>query len=155
MSVNPIPEGYHTVTPYLTVDDAAAAIEFYARAFGATERMRMSAPDGSVAHAAVQIGDSVIMLSDPFPQASTKPPKALGGTSVAIALYVEDTDAVFQRAVSAGASATTAPVDMFWGERYAQVNDPFGHVWSIATHTEDLSAEEVAERGRKAMAEMG
>ncbi|MEA2320420.1 MAG: PhnB protein [Solirubrobacteraceae bacterium] len=154
MSVNPVPEGHHTVTPYLAVDDAAAAIEFYGRAFGATEQGRMTGPDGSVAHASIQIGDSRVMLSDPYPQGSARPPKQLGGTTCVMFLYVEDTDAFYRRAVDAGATATMPPDDMFWGDRFAQVGDPFGHVWQIATHKEDLSAEEMAERGRQAMAQM-
>jgi PhnB protein len=154
MSVNPVPEGFHTVTPYLAVDDAAAAIDFYSRAFGAKEEGRMPAPDGRIAHAVIVIGDSRIMLADPFPQSTTKPPKELGGTTAALFVYVDDTDAVFQRAVDAGASPTMAPDDMFWGDRLAEVADPFGHAWQIATHKEDLSAEEVAERGRKAMSSM-
>ncbi|MEA2229282.1 MAG: PhnB protein [Solirubrobacteraceae bacterium] len=154
MSVNPVPQGFHTVTPYLAVDDAAAAIEFYARAFGATERGRMTGPDGSIAHASIQVGDSTLMLSDPYPQGSAKPPKQLGGTTCVIFLYVEDTDALYQRAVDAGATATMPPDDMFWGDRFAQVGDPFGHVWQIATHKEDLTEEEMAERGRQAMAQM-
>jgi uncharacterized glyoxalase superfamily protein PhnB len=144
----------HTLSPYLAVDDAAAAIKFYVRAFGAKELSRMPAPDGSIAHASIQVGDSIIMLADPFPQATAKPPTELGGTSVALFMYVEDTDAVFKQAVDAGATPTMPPEDMFWGDRFAQVGDPFGHVWQIATHKEDLSAEEMAERGRQAMAQM-
>lgn len=151
MPVNPIPEGFHTVTPYIVVDDAAAAIDFYGRAFGATDRGRMSMPDGRVAHATIQIGDSMIMLSDPFEQGSTRPPKELGGTSSALFLYVGDVDAVFKQAVDAGATAAMPPDDMFWGDRFGQLSDPFGHVWQIATHKEDLTEEEMAERGRKAM----
>jgi PhnB protein len=154
MSVNPIPEGFHSVSPYLAVDDASAAIDFYVRAFGAQERMRMPMPDGKVAHASIMVGDSIVMLSDPFPQAIAKSPTKLGGTSVVMSLYVEDTDAVFKQAVDAGATATMQPDDMFWGDRSAQVTDPFGHVWQIATQREELTAEEVAERGRKAMTEM-
>jgi uncharacterized glyoxalase superfamily protein PhnB len=154
MSVNPIPEGMHTVSPYLAVDDAAAAIEFYARAFGAQELSRMPAPDGTIGHASIQIGDSIIMLADPFPQATARPPKELGGTSAALFMYVEDTDAAFKQAVAAGATPSMEPADMFWGDRFAQVSDPFGHSWQIATHQEDLTDEEVAERGRKAMSDM-
>jgi PhnB protein len=154
MSVNPIPEGFRTVTPYLALDDAASAIEFYGRAFGAKELERMPAPDGSIAHATIQVGDSPIMLSDPFPQSSAKPPTKLGGTSAVVFLYVEDVDALFKQAVDAGATPTMEPEDMFWGDRFSQVGDPFGHIWQIATHTEDLTDEEIAERGRKAMAEM-
>jgi PhnB protein len=143
------------VTPYLAVDDAAAALDFYSRAFGAKEQSRMASPDGRIAHASIRIGDSMIMLSDPFPQATTKPPKELGGTTAAVFLYVEDTDAFFEQAVAAGATATMPPADMFWGDRFAQVGDPFGHAWQIATHKEDLSDAEVAERAREAMAGTG
>lgn len=154
MATKPIPEGYHTVTPYLAVDDAAQAIEYYKKAFGAKERVRMEAPDGKIGHAEVEIGDSVVMLSDPFPQASTKPPKELGGTSVSVFMYVEDVDAVVQQAVDAGATVTMEVADQFWGDRFGTVTDPFGHSWSIATHIEDLTPEEIAERGKAAMAAM-
>jgi uncharacterized glyoxalase superfamily protein PhnB len=154
MAVNPIPEGMHTVSPYLAVDDAAAAIDFYVRAFGAKELSRMPAPDGKIGHASIQIGDSIVMFADPFPQATARPPKELGGTSVSLMMYVEDADAVFKQAVDAGATPQMEPDDMFWGDRLAQVGDPFGHSWQIATHKEDLSDEEVAERGRKFMAGM-
>jgi PhnB protein len=154
MPVKPVPEGYHTVTPYLTVDDAAKAIEFYKDAFGATERVRMNAPDGKVGHAELEIGDSLIMLSDPFPQASTKSPKELGGTSSSVFLYVEDVDAVVKQATNAGASITMEVADQFWGDRFGSVADPFGHIWSIATHVEDLTPEEITERSKAAMAEM-
>jgi PhnB protein len=155
MSTKPIPEGYHTVTPYLAVDDAASAIEFYKRAFGATERSRMDGPDGKVAHAEIQIGDSIIMTSDPFPQGQHKPPKELGGSSVGIFLYVEDVDSVVQDAVDAGATITMPVENMFWGDRFGQVSDPFGHIWQIATHVEDVSPEDMAERAKEAMASMG
>ena len=151
---DPIPTGYRTVTPYLAVDDARGAIDFYTRAFGAEEHERMDAPDGSVAHASVRIGDSLVMLSDPFPQGSAKAPKELGGTSTVIFLYVEDTDAAYRRAVDAGATGSMPPEDMFWGDRFAQVEDPFGHVWQIATHIEDVSPEEIAERARNALPDM-
>jgi PhnB protein len=154
MAVKPIPEGYHTVTPYLAVDDASAAIEFYKQAFGATERMRMPAPNGKIGHAELQIGDSLIMLSDPFPQSTTRPPKELGGTTSGVFLYVEDVDAAFQHAVAAGGTVAMEPADMFWGDRFGSLIDPFGHHWSLATHKEDLTEEEIAERGQAAMAEM-
>jgi PhnB protein len=154
MSVDPIPAGFRNVTPYLAVDDAAAAIEFYGRAFGAEEHSRMPAPDGTIAHAAIRVGDSMIMLSDPYPMSTAKPPKQLGGTSVVVFLYVEDTDAAYKRAVDAGATPTMPPDDMFWGDRFAQVDDPFGHVWQLATHKEDLTDEEVMRRAREAMAAM-
>ena len=155
MGTKPIPEGYTTVTPYLAVDDAAKAIEFYKRAFGATERSRMAGPDGKVAHAEIEIGDSVIMTSDPFPQSTIKPPKEVGGTSAAVFLYVEDVDSVVQDAADAGATITMPVEDMFWGDRFGQVQDPFGHVWQIATHVEDVSREDMEKRAQEAMASMG
>ena len=154
MPVKPIPEGYATLTAYLAVANASEAIEFYEHAFGAKERVRMDAPNDTIGHAELEIGDSLIMLSDPFPQSNTKPPKELGGTSASILMYVEDVDAAYKQAVDAGATSTMEPDDQFWGDRMAQVTDPFGHVWQIATHKEDLSDEEIAERGRKAMAGM-
>jgi PhnB protein len=154
MPPKPIPEGYHALTPYLAVDDAARAIEFYQRAFGATERGTMQGPDGKIAHAELQIADSVLMLSDPFPQSSCRPPKELGGTSIGVFLYVEDVDSVIQRALDAGAELTTPAEDMFWGDRFGTVTDPFGHVWQIATRKQDLSPEEIMERGKEAMAGM-
>ena len=154
MATQPIPEGYHTVTPYLAVDDATEAIEYYTKAFGAKERVRMETPDGKVGHAELQIGDSLVMLSDPFPQASTKPPNELGGTSVSVFMYVEDVDAVVKQAVDAGAIVTMEVADQFWGDRFGSVKDPFGHLWSIATHVEDVPPEEMAERAKAAMAAM-
>jgi|ERR671923_406423 PhnB protein len=155
MAAKPIPEGYHTVSPYLAVESAAEAIEFYKKAFGAKERVRMDAPGGGIAHAEVEIGDSVVMLSDPFPQASTRPPKELGGTSASVMMYVEDVDAVVKQAVDAGATVLMEVADQFWGDRFGTIQDPFGHSWSISTHVEDLTPEEIAERGKAAMAEMG
>ena len=154
MATQPIPEGYHTVTPYLAVDDATEAIEYYTKAFGAKERVRMETPDGKVGHAELEIGDSLVMLSDPFPQASTKPPNELGGTSVSVFMYVEDVDAVVKQAVDAGAKVTMEVADQFWGDRFGSVKDPFGHLWSIATHVEDVPPEEMAERAKVAMAAM-
>jgi PhnB protein len=155
MATKPIPEGYHTVTPYLAVADAARAIEYYTRAFGAKEVGRMEGPEGTIAHAELEIGDSRIMLSDPFPQASTRSPKELGGTSASVFMYVEDVDAVVKQAVDAGATVTMEVADQFWGDRFGTITDPFGHVWSIATHVEDVSPEEMAERAKAAMAAMG
>jgi PhnB protein len=152
MATKPIPDGYHTVSPYLAVEDAARAIEYYTRAFGAKELMRMDAPGGKIGHAELELGDSRILLSDPFPQASTQPPTALGGTSASMFLYVEDVDAVVKRAVDAGASVTMEVADQFWGDRFGTITDPFGHVWSIATHVEDVPPEEMAERAKAAMA---
>jgi len=151
----PIPEGYHTLNTYIAVDDAAAAIDFYQRALGALERFRMPTPEGKVGHAELQIGDSMVMLSDAFPQSTTKPPKQLGGTSAAMLVYVDDVDAVVQQAVDAGATLATPVQDMFWGDRFGQVTDPFGHQWQIATHVEDVPPDEMAERAKKAMADMG
>jgi PhnB protein len=154
MTGQPVPEGYHTITPYLPVDDAAAAIDFYQRAFGAKERARMPGPDGKIAHAEIEIGNSVVMVSDPFPQATARPPKELGGTSAGIFMYVENVDEIFRRAVDAGASPTMEPDDMFWGDRFGSVTDPFGHAWQIATHVEDVPPEEMVERAKTAMAAM-
>jgi PhnB protein len=154
MAVKPIPEGYHTLSPYLAVEDADQAIDYYTKAFGARERVRMEAPGGAVGHAELEIGDSVVMLSDPFPQSSTKPPKELGGSSVSVFMYVEDVDAVVKQAVDAGATVLMEVEDQFWGDRFGTVQDPFGHSWSIATHVEDVPPEEMAERAKAAMAEM-
>ena len=154
MATQPIPEGYSTISPYLAVDDAAEAIEYYKKAFGAEETERMEAPGGKIGHAELKIGDSHVMLSDPFPQASTTPPKELGGTSASIFMYVEDVDAVVQKAVEAGATVTMEVEDQFWGDRFGSITDPFGHNWSIATHIEDLTPEEIEERGKAAMAAM-
>jgi PhnB protein len=155
MAVQPIPEGYSTIAPYLSLDDASAAIEFYKQAFGATERMRMPAGDsGKIGHAELQIGESVVMLSDMFDQSSGKTPKDAGGTTVSLFMYTEDVDAAFKRAVDAGAESSQEPEDMFWGDRYASVVDPFGHRWLMATHVEDVPPEEMRERAEKAMAGM-
>jgi PhnB protein len=152
MAVQPVPEGYHTVTPYLTVDDAAAAIEYYKQAFGAEERVRMNAPDGRIGHAELEIGDSLVMLSDALPQFTARPPKELGGTTGAVFLYVEDVDAVTKQAVEAGGTVEMEVADQFWGDRFGSITDPFGHLWSIATHVEDVPPEEMAERAKAAMA---
>ncbi|MBA2460774.1 MAG: VOC family protein [Actinobacteria bacterium] len=154
MAVSPIPEGYHSVSPALAVDGAAEAIEFYKRAFGAKERFSMPGPEGMIAHAELQIGDSVVMLSDPFPHSTVRPPRELGGTSVGIFVYVEDVDAVFEQAVNEGATVTMALEDMFWGDRFGSVTDPYGHSWSFATHVEDVPPEEMEERSKQAMAAM-
>jgi PhnB protein len=154
MGVKPIPEGYHTATPYLAVDDAAEALEYYKKAFGAKERGRMETPDGKIGHAEIQIGDSIVMLSDPLPQAATRTPKELGGTSASVFVYVEDVDSFVQKAVDAGATITMEVSDQFWGDRFGTIADPFGHVWSVATHIEDVPPEEMAERAKAAMAGM-
>jgi PhnB protein len=150
----PIPAGYHTITPYLTLDEATDAIEFYKDAFGAEELMRMEAPGGKIGHAELKIGDSILMISDSFPQATTRPPSELGGTTAGVFLYVEDVDSVVNRAVTAGAQVTQEVDDMFWGDRFGSVKDPFGHVWSIATHVKDLTPEEIAEGAKQAMGAM-
>ena len=154
MATKPIPEGHHSVTPYLAVEDAAKAIEYYKKAFGANERMRMETPDGKIGHAELEIGDSLVMLSDPFPQSTVRPPKELGGTSAGVFLYVEDVDAVVRQAVEAGATITMEVADQFWGDRFGSIKDPFGHSWSLATHVEDVPPEEMAERAKAAMAAM-
>ena len=154
MSVKPIPEGYNTLSVHLAVDDASKAIDYYKQAFGAKERFRMDAPDGKIGHAELEIGDSLLMLSDPFPQSSVRPPKEVGGTSASVFMYVDDVDAVVKQAVDAGATVTMEVDDQFWGDRFGTITDPFGHVWSIATHVEDVSPEDMAERAKEAMAAM-
>ena len=154
MAVRPIPEGYHSLTPYLVVEDASKAIEFYKEAFGAEEVVRMPGPDGKIAHAELQFGDSKLMLSDPFPQSDVQPPTQRGGPTASVFMYVEDVDATFEQAQRGGANVVSELEDMFWGDRFGTLSDPFGHVWSIATHKEDLSEEEMAERSKTAMAEM-
>jgi PhnB protein len=149
---NPVPEGFHMITPFLSIDRAAEAIEFYKRAFGAQERGVMPAPDGKIAHAALQIGDSMLMLSDMFPQSTGKTPEQVGGTTIDLFLYVEDVDEVFKQAVDAGAKPTQEPENQFWGDRWGRVTDPFGHVWQIATHVEDVSEAELQKRAQEAMA---
>ena len=151
----PIPEGYHSVTPYLTVNDAARAIDFYKQAFSAKEVMRMDGPPGKIGHAELKIGDSRLMLADEMPGTSCRSPQSLGGTTAGIFLYVEDVDSVYKQAVSAGAKAEMPPSDMFWGDRFGKLMDPFGHSWSLATHIEDVAPDEMARRGKEAMAKMG
>jgi PhnB protein len=153
--VKPIPEGYHSVTPYLAVREAKRAIDFYQRAFGAKEVMRMDGPPGKIAHAELRIGDSMIMLSDEVPGSGCQSPQSLGGSTVNVFLYVEDVDALFNQAVSAGAKVETPLADMFWGDRYGKLSDPFGHSWSVATHKENVAPEEMAKRAKEAMAKMG
>lgn len=145
-TVQAIPDGYPQVTPYLCVDGAAAAIDFYSRVFGATERMRMGGPDGKVGHAELQIGSGLVMLADEFPDMGQRSPKALGGSPVTVSLYVEDVDAVFARALEAGATEVRPVTDQFYGDRVGQFSDPWGHLWSVATHVEDVSPEEMAQR---------
>ena len=153
--VAPIPAGYHTATPYLTVRGAADAIEFYKKAFGAKEIMRLPVPGGALGHAEIRIGDSMVMLSDEFPTSATKPPAALGGTTGYVLLYVRDVDRAFEQAVAAGARVTMPLADMFWGDRFGTLVDPFGHAWGLATHREDVPPKEMAKRAQAAMAQMG
>ncbi len=155
-AVKPVPEGYHTVTAQLTVKDGAKAIEFYKKAFGAQEIFRMASPDGRIAHAELKIGDSIVFLNDEFPEmpGASRSPQSLGGTTGGINLYVEDVDSLFNRSVQAGATQFMPVADMFWGDRFGAVTDPFGHRWSILTHKEDLSAEEVEQRAKAFYAQM-
>ena len=156
MPVKPIPDGYHTLTPYLCVRDSGAAIDFYKKAFGAEERCRMPGPGGQgIMHAEIKIGDSIVMLSDEMPDWGHLGPQSIGNTPVTIHVFVADVDAAIARAESHGAKVTQPPTDMFWGDRYGKIQDPFGHNWSIATHIEDVSPEQMGERASKAFAEWG
>ena len=156
MAVKRVPEGYHRVTPHLVVRNAAAAIEFYKKAFGAVEIMRAPGPDGkSIMHAELQIGDSRVFLNDEFPDMGALSPLAFKGTSITLHLYVEDADKQFKQAVDAGAEVLMPLADQFWGDRYGIVKDSFGHQWSIGSHIEDLTLEQKNERACKAMAQMG
>jgi PhnB protein len=148
--VNPIPDGYPRVSPYLIIDGASAAIDFYSKVFGATERVRMPDPDGRIGHAELQLGDSVIMLADEYPEMGIRGPKAVGGTPVTISVYVEDVDGVFDRAVELGAKALRQVEDQFYGDRSGQFEDPFGHRWSVASHIEDVPPDEMAKRAAEA-----
>jgi PhnB protein len=149
--IKPVPEGYHTLTPHLVVKGAGQAIEFYKKAFGAEEILRMPGPDGkSIMHAEIRIGDSRLFLVDEFPEMGTRGPLGIGGTPVTIHVYVEDVDTVFNRAVAAGAQVRMPLEDAFWGDRYGQVTDPFGHRWSLATRKEDLTPEEISQRAQAA-----
>ncbi len=150
-NVKPVPEGYRTITPYLYVRGAAKALDFYKRAFGAVEKVRMPGPGGSIMHAEIRIGDSMLMLGDENPERGVKSPQAYGGPTGAIFLYVDDVDAWFKRAVGAGATAKVPPTDMFWGDRYGTLVDPFGHEWGLATHKEDLTPQQMEERRKAAM----
>jgi PhnB protein len=148
--VKPIPDGYPRVTPYLIVDGASAAIDFYTSVLGATERMRMPAPEDKVGHAELEVGDSVIMLADESPEMDAHSPTAVGGTPVSLHVYVDDAESVFERAVQAGAKALRPVEDRFYGDRTGSFEDPFGHRWHVATHVEDVPSDEMAKR----MAEM-
>ena len=154
--VQAVPAGYHTVTPYLTVNDGAGALEFYKRAFGARETERMPGPGGKLMHAELRIGDSVVMLSDEFPGMSTcRAPKSLGGTTGSIFLYLPDVDPAFRKAVDAGCKVLMPLTNMFWGDRFGKLEDPFGNQWTMATHVEDVTPDEMRRRAADAMARMG
>ena len=155
MPVKPIPQGFHSATPYLTLNDAGRAIDFYKRAFGAQEMTRMKGPDGKIGHAEIKIGDSIIMLADEMPSSGSRSPQSLGGTTTGIFLYVENVDTVFNQAVSAGAKVEAPVADMFWGDRYGRLKDPFGHSWSVATHKEDVAPAEMSKRMQEFAAKMG
>ena len=146
MPVKAIPDGYNSLTPYLVCKGAAKAIEFYAKAFGAQEVVRMPGPNGQVMHAEVKIGDSMLMLADENTERGHLSPGSIGGTAVSIMFYTDDVDAVFKRALGLGATTETPPADMFWGDRMGNLTDPFGHNWAIATHKEDVSPEEMQKR---------
>ncbi len=149
MSVKPIPDGYHTATPCLIIRGAADAIEFYQRAFGATELFRFPMPDGKIGHAEIKIGDSPIMLADEYPSGYNSP-QTLGGSPVSLMIYVEDVDNVFNQAVAAGATVKEAVSDKFYGDRIGTLTDPFGHIWHVSTHKEDVSIEEMQKRAQAA-----
>jgi PhnB protein len=148
--VNPIPDGYHSVTPYLVVNDGARALEFYKQAFGATEVFRMEGPDGKIGHAEIKIGNSHVMLADEHPEMGARSPQAFGGSPVSLMLYVEDVDATVGQAVEAGAKLTRPVANQFYGDRTGGVTDPFGHVWYVATHVEDVPFEELQKRAAAA-----
>lgn len=144
--VNPIPADYAGITPYLSVKGAAAAIEFYKKAFGATELMRLPGPDETLGHAEIKIGDALVMLADEYPDYGNLSPKTFGGSSVRLHMYVEDVDAFFERAVAAGAKVLLPVADQFYGDRSGRLEDPFGHVWLVSTHVEDVTPEECERR---------
>ncbi|HZI49960.1 MAG TPA: VOC family protein [Pyrinomonadaceae bacterium] len=152
MSVKPIPEGYHSVTPYLIVRGAAAAIDYYTKAFGAKELFRFPAPDGKIGHAEIKIGDAPIMIADEYPDMGYNGPQSLGGSPVSLMIYVEDVDTVFNRAVESGGTVKEALQDKFYGDRIGTLVDPFGHIWHVATHKEDVSMEEMERRAKAAHA---
>ena len=151
MPVSPIPEGYHSVTPYLVMKNAAAAIEFYKEAFGAVELLRMAAPGGKIGHAEIKIGDSPVMLADEYPDMGFKGPESLGGTPVSLMIYVDDVDKIYPQAIAAGGKEVRPLQNQFYGDRSGTLTDPFGHVWTISTHVEDVSEEELAKRAEAAM----
>ncbi len=147
----PIPKGYRALTPVLVVDNAVEAIAFYKNAFGAKQKSVMTGPDGKIMHAEIQIGDSMLMLSDEFPQMGSKSPKTLGGTASGVMVYTKNVDKLFDQALKAGASVLMPVTDMFWGDRYGKVADPYGHIWDLATHKEDLTSKQMAKRAAAAM----
>src|SRR3954447_7770547 len=151
MAVKPIPDGYHSVTPYLIVKGAAAAIDFYKKAFAASEALRMEAPGGKIGHAEIKIGNSVVMLADEYPDMGFRSPQSLGGSGVTLMIYVEQVDTVFQRAIAAGGKEVHPLKNQFYGDRSGTIQDPFGHVWTIATHVEDIAPEEMRKRAEEAM----
>lgn len=151
MATQSIPAGYHSVTPYLIIKGAAAAIDFYKRAFGAAELMRMESPDGRIGHAEIKIGDSAIMLADEYPEMGFRSPQSLGGAGVSLMVYLDDVDVVFDRAIGAGARELQPVKDQFYGDRSGTLQDPFGHLWTIATHMEDVPAEEMERRSQEYM----
>lgn len=151
-NVNPIPQGYHTVTPYLVVRNGHRALDYYQQAFGATDVKVMNGPGDKIGHAEFKIGDSTIMLVDEM--GPNRSPQSLGGSPVSIFLYVEDVDSVYDQAVKAGGKGEMPPQDMFWGDRFGRLTDPFGHQWALATHIEDVAPEEMEQRAQKAMAHM-
>ncbi len=155
MAVKPIPEGYHTVTPYLIVKDAARAIDFYKKAFGASELLRLDCGGGKLAHAEIKIDDSPIMLADEAPEMGFRGPQSIGGSPVCILLYVDDVDALTRQAIAAGAKVVRPVQDQFYGDRAGTLEDPFGHVWTIATHKEDVSPQEVHKRFEAHMKQQG
>jgi len=149
-TVEPVPEGYHTLTPYLTIRNAAAALDFYKRAFGAEETFRVASPDGKIGHAEIRIGDSAIMLSDEFPEMGAQGPETIGGSPVMLHLYVENVDALVERAVQAGGKLERPVANQFYGDRGGMITDPFGHKWWIATHVEDVPPDELERRSKEA-----
>ena len=151
MAVSPIPDNYPRVSPYLLIDGASAAIDFYTQVFDAKERGRMEGPPGQIAHAELEIGDSLVMLSDIFPDSGQQTPKELGGTPVNLSIYVEDVDATFAKAIKAGATEIRPPETQFYGDRGGLFRDPFGHQWHVASHVEDVSPEEMERRAAEAM----
>ena len=148
--VNPIPEGYHSVTPYLSIKGAAKAIDYYKQVFGATELFRMAGADGKIGHAEIKIGNSPIMLADEFPEMEFVSPQTLGGSPIGLMIYVDDVDTMFNQAISAGATEVKPLQDQFYGDRSGTLKDPFGHVWTVATHVEDVAPEELQKRAAAA-----